>query len=691
MYFQRTFITLCRPNEDIMFLCQDKSKKKRLQKPNILRRNPKTFKSINKDLDLIREKPVDASVLLENDQKNGSIKGHNMKTSSEVNDVKIKSPDLSEVEPKQTCLIPIQSEITDIQPSLNIDSFLIRHSKGQNIPFKKIKQNADSSHDKVCLAFIDDSNPFIVGNCRHLKEFCSSEKINFSSIIPQTFNERTETVHSDNELVRFSIDGISQSRTKYKCDVGDCVKVFLSEEKLLKHKNTHNKVFRIARPSVFECPVKNSSKLEVTCHKVFLVKEELIKHINEDHSIDDAGFNCDVCERRFFWASGLRAHKRSHVERASFACPWPECGRVFRHACRLREHSRAHTGAKPYHCTYPNCGWSFRTASKLLRHSRRHTGDRRHTCVQCGRAFLRREHLRDHESRHHSLDTSNAVQDNYTCDINAKLRKPVKKSDKFTTKVKRKQNACNVESDPERLLKKTGQKFMVELWEGNQINLLDEQSVALPEMDTRMVHSDVPPKSGEVKDSLLGPGSCEDFVTYPEEGKDLVISHGDKEFVITTADDFVIQAREEGEDLVITSHFEGERDFVLTTGPDDLVITGEEARDDHAARTHCTWPLRKAGYNSDDYVLEDDVQVEQLEGSESNVFTVRSDLFLHGSVFHNDDSEQMCSAVRVSERILDSELMLDAPSVHLAQEELYTDAVDESSFRVLLLSGEELT
>ncbi|XP_022130249.2 zinc finger protein 479 [Pieris rapae] len=664
-----------------MFLCQDKSKKKRLQKPNILRRNPKTFKSINKDLDLIREKPIDASLLVETVPKNGSKKDHKMKTLSEVNE----SLDLSEVEPKQTCLIPIHSDITDVQPSLNVDSFLIRHSEEQNKPFKKNKQNAVGSHDKVCFAFIDDSNPFISGNCRHLKELCSSEKINFNSFIPHTFNERTETVHSDNELVRFSIDGISQSRTKYKCDVGDCGKVFLSEEKLLKHKNTHNKVCRIARPSVFECPVKNSSKLEVTCHKVFLVKEELIKHINEDHSVDDAAFKCDVCERRFFWASGLRAHKRSHVERASFACPWPECGRVFRHACRLREHSRAHTGAKPYHCTYPNCDWSFRTASKLLRHSRRHTGDRRHTCVQCGRAFLRREHLRDHEARHHTLeDSSNAVQDNNTCDINAKQQKPIKKSDKSTTKVKRKQNTCNVESDPERL-KKTGQKFMVELWEGNQ-KLLDQQSVAVPDMN-----DDDLPKSGDVKDSLLGPGSCEDFVAFPEEGKDLVISHGDKEFVITT-EDLVIQTREEG-DLVITSHFEGERDFVLTTGPDDLVITGEEARDDHAARTHCTWPLQKADYNSDDYVLEDDVQVEQLEGSESNVFTVRSDLFLHGSVFHNDDSEQMCSAVRasVSERVLDSELMLDAPSVHLAQEELYTDAVDESSFRVFLLSGEDLT
>ncbi|XP_063616245.1 Krueppel-like factor 1 [Cydia splendana] len=80
-------------------------------------------------------------------------------------------------------------------------------------------------------------------------------------------------------------------------------------------------------------------------------------------------------------------------------CLWPGCGRAFRQPCRLREHARAHTGDRPYRCKHPGCPWAFRTASKLLRHARRHTGERRHACA-CGRAFRRREHLREHQARH---------------------------------------------------------------------------------------------------------------------------------------------------------------------------------------------------------------------------------------------------------------------------------------------------
>lgn len=68
------------------------------------------------------------------------------------------------------------------------------------------------------------------------------------------------------------------------------------------------------------------------------------------------GVRCQECGRRFFWASGLRAHGRAHAGRAgraALACPWPGCARVFRQPCRLREHARAHTGDKPYPCRYP--------------------------------------------------------------------------------------------------------------------------------------------------------------------------------------------------------------------------------------------------------------------------------------------------------------------------------------------------
>lgn len=127
----------------------------------------------------------------------------------------------------------------------------------------------------------------------------------------------------------------------------------------------------------------------------------------------------------------------------------------------------------------------------------------------------------------------------------------------------------------------------------------------------------------------------------------------------------------------------------------------------HAARTHCTWPLAPRLHHRDrdndedltTLVLEEDVQVEGTEGSANNVYTVRSDLFLHGNVLIDDDSQNMVSGeiVESGEEAppLDTDLCLtDAhPTIDLMQEELmYEDAaVDESSFRVFLMNGDELT
>lgn len=87
--------------------------------------------------------------------------------------------------------------------------------------------------------------------------------------------------------------------------------------------------------------------------------------------------------------------------------------------------------------------------------------------------------------------------------------------------------------------------------------------------------------------------------------------------------------------------------------------------------------------------------MERTESSGSDVYTVRSDLFLHGNVPIDDDSQQIVGASLsvAGGATLDSDLcLIDAhPTIDLMQEELmYEDAADESSFRVLLMNGEEL-
>ncbi|VVD02273.1 unnamed protein product [Leptidea sinapis] len=154
-----------------------------------------------------------------------------------------------------------------------------------------------------------------------------------ASIKSVNVSSEQKSVIQNNQM--FSVEDLIVKPTRLKCDEPNCTKEFLSERKLLQHKNTHKKESRVTRPSKLECPVKsdNGGSMKVPCGRIFTERAE-----------------CKECERSFFWAVGLRAHQRCHETDRSvtLVCPWPGCGRAFRQPCRLREHSRAHTGDKPY-------------------------------------------------------------------------------------------------------------------------------------------------------------------------------------------------------------------------------------------------------------------------------------------------------------------------------------------------------
>ncbi|XP_045490842.1 oocyte zinc finger protein XlCOF29-like [Colias croceus] len=675
-----------------MFVSHDKSvTKKKIQKPNILRRKPKAIvlKSTadTEFLDSLNDKDsetttyfVESDTNIDNESTTKKlVKGNNTskKVYQIINDDSILRDYQiieNEVNTRPNNLLPAEISIENsicndedlVQSSLNIDSFLIDNTTKQNITLSAnvtpLKNQVVKASDKLCFGFIDDSNRLVIEPCDVTQEgFCLEPKSDVVSTMVPLSAVSTIQGTIDNyaqmptiiKTHKFSIEDLTQKSVRYKCDEPNCSKEFLSEQKLVKHKNSHNKECRVPRQTTLECPVKklDGSGIEEPCGRTFQVRGDLIKHLNEEHAPEDAGYKCEECGRSFFWASGLRAHSRSHAAgaRAALACPWPGCGRVFRQPCRLREHSRAHTGDKPYHCSYPNCGWSFRTASKLLRHSRGHRGDRRHPCAACGRAFLRREHLREHSARHHA-----ARNQPHACPRPDCKQTFTNMSSLYThmKKVHPKEDTNEIEdpvpADNEQILKKPTNMFMVNLWDGSAVELVEEGK-------------------DESQDVLLQSNTSNVGIELEIENAVNVDMEG---------------VRDELEEEIM--EVEGEVREMM-----DMEGEGQ------SARTHCTWPLTKS-YKSpnDGYVLEDDVQVGQSEGSESNIYTVRSDLFLHGSVFHSEDSEQMCSTVRVCERglaALDADLLLGAPSLDISQEELYTDAVDESSFRVFLLSGEELS
>ncbi|XP_042291776.1 gastrula zinc finger protein XlCGF57.1-like [Thunnus maccoyii] len=75
-----------------------------------------------------------------------------------------------------------------------------------------------------------------------------------------------------------------------------------------------------------------------------------------------------------------------------FSCS--ECGKAFGRKTHLREHLRCHTGEKPFSCSI--CKKSFSWRRQLLRHMRIHTGEKRLNCSVCDKMFSWHYQLKIH-------------------------------------------------------------------------------------------------------------------------------------------------------------------------------------------------------------------------------------------------------------------------------------------------------
>ncbi|KAL7015646.1 hypothetical protein ACKWTF_016568 [Chironomus riparius] len=110
-------------------------------------------------------------------------------------------------------------------------------------------------------------------------------------------------------------------------------------------------------------------------------------------------FRCNTCNKTFAKRCYFTQHnKTAHVGHKPFKCV--KCGKKYQTQELLHDHMDKHGSDKPFKCEISNCPKSFNHKTDLKRHSILHTAEKPHVCQQCGKGFVRKDHLQKHMGSH---------------------------------------------------------------------------------------------------------------------------------------------------------------------------------------------------------------------------------------------------------------------------------------------------
>ncbi|RZC37115.1 zinc finger protein 2 -like [Asbolus verrucosus] len=173
----------------------------------------------------------------------------------------------------------------------------------------------------------------------------------------------------------------------FNCEI--CNTTFPTFKSLRLHRRMHDpiKAREIEAPSkyglfgndVADEPVRHMFICKI-CNKTYDKQYELV-HMNS-HSSNN-GFNCEVCNRKFFTKTNLEMHMKAHSNNKKFTCSY--CKKPFVTYDALNEHLLNQCQKRPYACQF--CGRRFARPHEKVKHERIHTGEKPHVCDICGKAF----------------------------------------------------------------------------------------------------------------------------------------------------------------------------------------------------------------------------------------------------------------------------------------------------------------
>eukprot|EP00088_Acartia_fossae_P041095 TRINITY_DN4296_c0_g1_i11.p1 TRINITY_DN4296_c0_g1~~TRINITY_DN4296_c0_g1_i11.p1 ORF type:complete len:333 (-),score=67.78 TRINITY_DN4296_c0_g1_i11:153-1151(-) len=113
-------------------------------------------------------------------------------------------------------------------------------------------------------------------------------------------------------------------------------------------------------------------------------------------------FQCHFCSKLFKKHYNLQQHLRIHTKE-TIKCPHENCTSKFKDKSTLNKHVKSvHLQQKPFSCV--TCGKAFKRRDHLKHHFAVHTGERKYACDVCDMSFSFQSTLQKHKRVHSVLE-----------------------------------------------------------------------------------------------------------------------------------------------------------------------------------------------------------------------------------------------------------------------------------------------